>query len=230
VAEYRGARQEGDEDAKDDRGCRSGGLDGRIDRGRGSGDRRCVVVHGVHRTAGARYLPGGRRARRRLLLRRGTGHDPRRSVHRCRRHVPARTDEGSVPTGTIGGGVRAANPASVEIHFATIDGGIHVSGGSGAFGGPFDVTFIAIEDNVVHGGASVVGYDGFWFGFIRNHVSGSVTLNDNVLSDPDGNEYVTNTIHGSLKCSGNSPAPQPGDSEGLPNVVTGQKIGQCSAV
>ncbi|MDP9298866.1 MAG: hypothetical protein M3O98_09415 [Actinomycetota bacterium] len=139
------------------------------------------------------------------------------------------TDEGSVPTGTIGGGVRATNPASVEIHFATINGGIHISGGSGAFGGPFDVTFIAIEDNVIHGGASVLGYDGFWFGFIRNRVSGSVTLNDNVLPDPDGNEYVTNTIHGSLKCSGNSPAPQVGDSEGLPNVVTGQKIGQCAA-
>jgi hypothetical protein len=140
------------------------------------------------------------------------------------------SDEGTAATGTINGGVRATDPASVEIHFATINGGIHVSGGSGAFGGPFEVTFIAIEDNVIHGGASVVGYDGFWFGFIRNHVSGSVTLNDNVLADPDGNEYVTNTIHGSLTCSGNSPAPQVGDSEGLPNVVTGQKIGQCSAV
>ncbi len=140
------------------------------------------------------------------------------------------SDEGTAATGTINGGVRATDPASVEIHFATINGGIHVSGGSGAFGGPFGVTFIAIEDNVIRGGASVVGYDGFWFGFIRNHVSGSVTLNDNVLADPDGNEFVTNTIHGSLNCSGNSPAPQVGDSEGLPNVVTGQKIGQCSAV
>ena len=41
---------------------------------------------------------------------------------------------------------------------------------------------------------------------------------------------VTNSIHGNLTCSGNSPAPQVGDSEGLPNVVTGQKIGQCAAV
>ena len=33
-------------------------------------------------------------------------------------------------------------------------------------------------------------------GFIRNHVNGAVNLSGNVLADPDGNEYVTNTIHG----------------------------------
>jgi hypothetical protein len=73
----------------------------------------------------------------------------------------------------------------------------------------------------------VEGYDGFWFGFIGNHVNGSVNLNNNVLTDSDGNEYVTNTIHGSLNCAGNSPAPQVGDSEGEPNQVTGVKTGQC---
>jgi hypothetical protein len=41
---------------------------------------------------------------------------------------------------------------------------------------------------------------------------------------------VTNTIHGSLNCQGNSPAPQVGDSEGGPNQVTGQKTGQCAGV
>jgi len=51
-----------------------------------------------------------------------------------------------------------------------------------------------------------------------------------VLADPDGNEYVTNVIHGSLMCWDNSPAPQVGDSEGLPNDVTGAKTGQCSSV
>ena len=83
-----------------------------------------------------------------------------------------------------------------------------------------------VVDEVL-GGAIVDGYNGFWFGFIRNHVNGSVNLNNNVLTDPDGNEYVTNTIHGSLNCTGNSPAPQVGDSEGLPNQVTGVKTGQC---
>jgi hypothetical protein len=138
------------------------------------------------------------------------------------------SEESGWTTGTIGGGVRATDPASVQIHFATINGGIRIHGGSGPFGPPFDVTWNAIEDNVIHGGATISGYDGFWFGFIRNHVRGTVRLTDNVLPDPDGNEYVTNTIHGSLKCSGNEPAPQVGDSEGLPNVVTGRKMGQCA--
>jgi hypothetical protein len=140
------------------------------------------------------------------------------------------SEESGWTTGTIGGGVHAWDAASVQIHFATINGGIHAHGGSGPFGGPFDVTWNAIEDNVIHGGVTVTGYDGFWFGFIRNHVSGTVRLNDNVLADPDGNEYVTNVIHGSLMCWGDSPAPQVGDSEGLPNDVTGAKTGQCSAL
>jgi hypothetical protein len=137
------------------------------------------------------------------------------------------SEENPVDTGTISGGVHARNAASVQIHFTTINGGVDLRGGSGPFGGPFEVTWNAIEDNRINGGATVEGYDGFWFGFIRNHVNGSVNLNNNVLTDPDGNEYVTNTIHGSLNCAGNSPAPQVGDSEGEPNQVTGVKTGQC---
>ena len=139
-------------------------------------------------------------------------------------------DEAQTATGTITGGVHATNPASVQIHFATIDGGIDIHGGSGPFGGPFEITWNAIEDNRINGGATVEGYNGFWFGFIRNHVNGSVSLNNNVLVDEDGNEYVTNTIHGSLNCAGNSPAAQAGDSEGRPNEVTGPKTGQCAGL
>jgi hypothetical protein len=140
------------------------------------------------------------------------------------------SEESGWTTGTIGGGVHATDPASVQIHFATIDGGIDIRGGSGPFGPPFDVTWNAIEDNVIHGGARIVDYDGFWFGFIRNTVMGTVKLRDNTLVDPDGNEYVTNTIHGSLMCSGNDPTAQVGDSEGDPNEVTGNKFGECAAV
>jgi hypothetical protein len=132
--------------------------------------------------------------------------------------------------GTITGGVHATSPANLQIHFMTINGGVESHGGSGPFGGPFGVTFTTIEDSQINGGVSMTGYDGFWMGFIRNHVNGAVNLSDNVLLDEDGNEYVTNTIHGSLSCFGNSPAPQIGDSEGSLNHVTGAKKGQCSAV
>jgi hypothetical protein len=135
-----------------------------------------------------------------------------------------------VHTATITGGVHATDAANVQIHFSTINGGIGVRGGAGPFGGPFGVTFNTIEDTTINGGATLSGYTGFWMGFIRNHVNGPVNLNNNVLADPDGNEYVTNTIHGSLNCAGNSPAPQQGDSAGLLNIVTGQKTGQCTGV
>ena len=88
----------------------------------------------------------------------------------------------------------------------------------------------AIEDNVIHGGATINGYSGFWLGFIRNSVHGTVTLSNNHMGDPDANEYVTNRIRGSLVCHNNSPAPQVGDSEGEPNVVTGRKVGQCAGL
>jgi len=137
------------------------------------------------------------------------------------------SEENPVHTATISGGVHATNAMSVQIHFSTINGGIDIRGGSGPFGGPFGVTWNTIEDSTVNGGYTEAGYDGFWNGFIRNTVNGSVNLIGNTVADPDGNEVVTNTIHGSLNCSGNDPAPQVGDSEGSPNQVTGVETGQC---
>lgn len=144
-------------------------------------------------------------------------------------------DEGSPNVNaTISGGVRATNANSVQIHFSTISGGVNLQGGSGPNGGPFDFgggfapTWNTLEDNTINGAVSITGYNGFWQGFIRNTVHGSVTFNNNTVADPDGNEFVTNTIHGSLSCAGNDPAPQVGDSEGSDNVVTGATSGQCA--
>ena len=133
-------------------------------------------------------------------------------------------------TGVINGGVHATNAANVQIHFSIINGGIDIHGGAGAFGGPFEITWNTIEDSVIKGGTTIEGYNGFWMGFVRNTVKGVVNLNNNVLQDPDGNEYVTNTINGALNCAGNSPAPQLGDSEGFRNLVHGSVTGQCLAV
>jgi hypothetical protein len=134
-------------------------------------------------------------------------------------------------TSTINGGVHASGAASVQIHFSKISGGIEVHGGGlGGFGGPFGVTWNTIEDSVINGGVTIDGYRGFWMGFIRNSVNGPVNLNDNVLQDHDGNEYVTNTIRGGLSCADNEPAPQVGDSEGELNQVIGPVTGQCTDV
>jgi len=140
------------------------------------------------------------------------------------------SEENPVHTATINGGVHATNAMNVQIHFSTINGGIDIHGGSGPFGGPFGVTWNTIEDSTVNGGYTEAGYNGFWNGFIRNTVNGSVNLIGNTVADPDGNEVVTNTIHGSLNCRGNDPAPQVGDSEGSPNHVTGGETGQCAGL
>jgi len=137
------------------------------------------------------------------------------------------SEENPVHTGTISGGIRSQDAASVQRHFSTINGGVNLSGGAGPFGGPFDITWNTIEDSVINGGYTEAGYNGFWNGFIRNTVHGPVNLFGNVVADPDGNEVVTNTIYGSLNCAGNDPAPQVGDSEGSPNHVTGPETGQC---
>lgn len=138
------------------------------------------------------------------------------------------SEEGPPNTGAIYGGVHATNAMNVQIHFASIVGGVDIRGGAGPFGGPFDVTWNTIEDNRIVGGVTIDGYNGFWMGFIRNHVVGPVNLNNNTLVDADGNEYVTNVIVGGLNCSGNDPAPQIGDSEGNRNIVIGPKTGQCA--
>jgi hypothetical protein len=140
------------------------------------------------------------------------------------------SEENAVHTATITGGVHATNAMSVQIHFSTINGGIDIHGGSGPFGGPFGVTWNTIEDSTVNGGYTAVGYNGFWNGFIRNNVHGSVNLIGNTVADPDGNEVVTNVIHGNLNCAGNDPPPQVGDSEGSPNHVTGVMTGKCAGL
>jgi hypothetical protein len=127
--------------------------------------------------------------------------------------------DGGPDTGTIRGGIDADAPASLQVHFADIRGGVRMHGGIGFFS--------TVEDSRIHGGATIDGYSGFWLGFIRNSVHGTVTLSSNQMEDPDANEFVTNTIKGSLVCHNNSPAPQVGDSGGLPNVVSGQKVDQC---
>jgi len=129
---------------------------------------------------------------------------------------------GGADTGTIRGGIRANAPATLEVHFAHIKGGVRMRGGNGFFS--------TVEDSVIRGGATINGYSGFWLGFIRNEVRGTVNLSNNAMDDPDANEYVTNTIKGNLVCHNNSPAPQVGDSEGLPNVVSGRKVDQCAGL
>ena len=118
-----------------------------------------------------------------------------------------------------------------------IGGNVTQSGGGGGvncstfpLGPDGPPAFSTYEDNSIGGNASVTGLRTCWLGFIRNAVTRNINFNDNVNFDPDGNEVVTNSAGSNLNCSGNSPAPQIGDSGGSPNTVHGKATGQCAVL
>jgi hypothetical protein len=136
---------------------------------------------------------------------------------------------------TVGGSIVASQPLTMYLDGDTINGSVtSAGGGPGPTLNPY-INF-PIKENLIGGNLTVSGWQGAWFGVLRNTVHGNVTLSQNVgvtigeLGTLDSTEIVTNTISGNLTCAGNSPAAQFGDSGGAPNVVGGRKIGQCTAV
>jgi hypothetical protein len=128
-------------------------------------------------------------------------------------------------------GLRGSGAGGVIVH------GTLINGGASTIGGGADPNceegensiFSDFEDNTINGGLTVENISTCWFGAIRNNINGNVTITGNTFGDPDANEIQTNVIHGGLRCSGNSPAVQQGDSMGEVNVVSGPKTGECSA-
>ena len=133
--------------------------------------------------------------------------------------------EGGPDTGTIGGGLVAAAAAQVQVHDADIKGGVSIRGGAGPFGcsAPFaPLCFTDLEDDSINGGSIVTGYDGFWLGFIRNHVNGTAVITNHTLV-LDQIDIGSNVVNGNLVCAGNKPLENTGASPGPgPNVVTGR--------
>ncbi len=134
---------------------------------------------------------------------------------------------------TVGGSIFANHALTMYLDGDTIWGSlVSIGGGPGPVLNPY-VNF-PIKDNVIHGNVFVFGWQGAWFGFIRNVAYRNVVLIRNVgvttgeNGTPDSTEVVTNTISGNLVCLGNQPPAQVGDSGGTPNTVGGRKIGQCA--
>jgi hypothetical protein len=115
----------------------------------------------------------------------------------------------------------------------TIGGNIVSTGGGPGLGAPPGTPYInyPVKENTIGGNLVMVGWQGAWIGALRNDVGGNMIVSDNVSAiNPDSTEVATNTVAGNLSCTGNSPAAQVGDSGGLPNVVGGNKTGQCAAL
>jgi len=126
----------------------------------------------------------------------------------------------------INGNIVASQPLGVIVQSGTISGNVSVAGGGGGRNckkNPLlqSPNFSTIEDTVVRGNVSFSGIRSCWFGMIRDHLHGNITIRGNRWADPDANEIVTNVIFGNVSCPRNSPAPQVGDSKGKPNVVFG---------
>lgn len=136
---------------------------------------------------------------------------------------------------SVGGSIFAYRALTMYLDGDTIWGNvISIGGGPGPVLSPY-VNF-PIKDNVIHGNVFVTGWEGAWFGFLRNVADRNVVLTNNVgvtigdLGTPDSTEVVSNTISGNLVCLGNKPPAQVGDSGGSPNTVGGRKIGQCAGL
>lgn len=129
----------------------------------------------------------------------------------------------------VEGSIVADHPWTMYLDGDTIWGDLtSVGGGPGVTLDRY-VNF-PIKDNVIRGDVSITGWQGTWFGFVRNVSFGNVLLAGIQAADPDSTEVVTNAVGGNLVCLANSPAAQQGDSGGFPNFAGGHKIGQCAGL
>lgn len=141
--------------------------------------------------------------------------------------------DGQTTSDVVGGSIVANQPLTMYLTADTIRGNVISNGG----GGPNALTTsYPIKENSIGGNLIVQGWQGAWFGALRNHVRGNAIFENNSAfipgvtgQGPDSTEIATNTVSGNLICLGNSPAAQIGDSGGSPNTVTGHKIGECAA-
>jgi len=130
----------------------------------------------------------------------------------------------------IGGHLYGNHPLAIILHADSIHKGVTISGSASDVscgeGGPYS----ALEDNAISGNVNISGMQSCWLGLFRNTVNGSVTFKNNVMFLTDANEVATNYIHGNLACYNNMPPAHVGDSGGLPNHVTGKKLGECATL
>jgi hypothetical protein len=140
---------------------------------------------------------------------------------------------------TVMGSIISNGDLGVIIHNSTVgDDVVETNAGPGltctptgifaAFSSP---PYSDYEDMTIGGNLRVTGLNSCWFGAVRDKIGGSFTYANNTFADPDASENLVNTISGNFLCSGNSPAPQWGDSTppgSAPNIISGFATGQCA--
>jgi hypothetical protein len=145
----------------------------------------------------------------------------------------------------VEGNIDANKPLTMYLDFVVVDGNVVSNGG-----GPGTSQFLnfVVKDNAIHGNLIIHGWQGGWWGVIRNDIGGNADLSNNASVvtetgpgvDTDASEVqgsgppfpsVPQTIHGNLICHGNTPAAHinAGDG-GVANIVEGNAIGECSGL
>lgn len=161
--------------------------------------------------------------------------------------------EGSLGPDTVGGNIIASQPRAIQIGQVTIGGNLISNGGGVLSTSLADFRNFPIEDNVIHGNLVVQGWQGGWFGVIRNTIDGNAII-ANVRSmsnaetgpgtDTDSTEIMGSDLHmigipvtipqtigGNLICHGNVPPAQVNPLDlGAPNFVHGKALGECAGL
>ncbi len=145
-------------------------------------------------------------------------------------------------TDRIGASLRGNQALGVILHHGHVGASIIQSGGGGGVTCEGGGIFIALgqpdysdyEDSTVRGSLSVSGLESCWLGIARMVVGASASIVGNTLDDPDAIEILSNTITGSLTCSGNRRVWDSNDESAAsypryprPNTVHGKRRGQC---
>jgi len=153
----------------------------------------------------------------------------------------------------VNGSINANQPLDLYLSGITVHGNVISNGG-----GPGTSQFLNFptKDDTIDGNLIMQGWQGGWIGAIRDVVGGNLNLSNNASvthqtplgcddndpnpanhcsgfapgPDSDSTEVATDTVGGNLICHGNDPAAQLGDSGGSINSVSGNKIGECTAV
>jgi len=162
--------------------------------------------------------------------------------------------EGVLGPDVVDGNVVANKPLALYIGNSTVHGNL-VSNGGGTAERFFN---FPIKDNVIDGNVVIHGWTGGWWGLIANTIGGNVDVaNNRSVVQPAGDCEGTfpagcdaapgadidaaeiqsrgpanpQRISGNLICHGNSPSVQINPLDGgFPNIVTGNKIGECAGL
>lgn len=162
----------------------------------------------------------------------------------CEPNASPCTDDPAASTGgtltgqnTVSRDVIATGALALIVHASYIKGDVRQSGGGGGLScnppstGVFALmqspVFSDYEDNTISGDLNVNGVQSCWFGALRNMVKGDLKFTNSSFGDPDASEVLTNVVSGDIRCSGNTPAVQYGDSAGMPNRAH-EASGECS--